>query len=193
VFTLQGVLSDTTVNELKVGYNAAPTRINGLVPTGAGVDLSATLINYTGTGIANTGIAGQGATSGVTLPGGLVRANSAQNGRGQPYDPYSVTVADALSRIVGTHYTKFGGEVRAIRMTTDRLGGTTYSFPSLTAFLANQPSSVQYLGDESEPSVFNGGATGERHTTQQYYIAYAEGEWQVRAHLTVHSGARYDA
>src|SRR5262245_3843181 len=73
VFTLQGVLSDTTVNELKVGYNAAPTRINGLVPTGAGVDLSATLINYTGTGIANTGIAGQGATSGATLPGGLVR------------------------------------------------------------------------------------------------------------------------
>src|SRR5262249_45008309 len=89
VWNLQGLLSDTTVNEFKFGFNAAPSGINGIVPTGAGVDLSATLINYTGTGIANTGIAGQGATSGVTVPGGLVRANSAQNGRGQPYDPYS--------------------------------------------------------------------------------------------------------
>src|SRR5262249_4309785 len=144
------------------------------------------------TGIANTGIAGQGATSGVTVPGGLVRANSAQNGRGQPYDPYSLTVADAFSRIVGAHFTKFGGEVRAIRMSTDRQGGTTYSFPSLTAFLANQPSSVQFLGDESEPSVFNSGATGERHIRQQYYIAYAQDEWHVRPNLTLNYGLRYD-
>jgi hypothetical protein len=192
VWNLQGLISDTTVNEFKFGFNAAPTRINGIVPTGIGVDLSATLINYTGTGIANTGIAGQGATSGVTVPGGLVRANSAQNGRGQPYDPYSLTFADSLSRIVGNHYAKFGGEVRTIRMTTDRQGGTTYSYPSLTAFLANQPSSVQYLGDASEPSVFNNGATGPRHTRQEYYIAYAQDEWHARPNLTINYGLRYD-
>src|SRR5262249_35085917 len=157
----QGVLSDRTTNEFKFGYNGAPTRINGIVPSGVGADLSATLINYTGTGIANNGIAGQGATSGVTVPGGLVRANSAQNGRGQPYDPYSLTFADSLSHIRGNHFLKFGGEVRAIRMSTDRQGGTTYSYGSLAAFLANTPSSVQYLGDESEPSVFNNGATGD--------------------------------
>ena len=192
VWNLQGLISDTTVNEFKFGYNAAPTRINGVVPSGVGVDLSATLINYTGTGIANTGIAGQGASSGVTVPGGLVRANSAQNGRGQPYDPYALTFADSLTRIVGNHYTKFGGEARMIRMSTDRLGGTTYSYPSLTGFLANQPSSVQYLGDESEPSVFNNGATGPRHIRQEYYIAYAQDEWHARPNLTINYGLRYD-
>ena len=38
-------------------------------------------------------------------------------------------------------------------MATDRLGGTTYTFQNLNAFLANQPSTIQFLGDESAPSV----------------------------------------
>jgi Carboxypeptidase regulatory-like domain/TonB dependent receptor len=191
VFNLQGLFSDRTVNEFKFGYNAAPSRINGLVPTGAAADLSATLINLTGS-IANTGIAGQGATSGITVPGGLVRANSAQNGRGQPYDPYSLTFSDTLSNTRGNHYLKMGGEVRTIRMSTDRLGGTTYAFANLTAFLANQPSSVQFLGDESEPSVFNNGATGERNIAQEYYIAFAQDEWHVGSNFTLNYGLRYD-
>ena len=33
----------------------------------------------------------------------------------------------------------------------------------MTAFMANQPSTIQFLGDESAPSVFNNGATGPRH------------------------------
>ncbi len=66
-----------------------------------------------------------------------------------------------------------------IRMTTDRLGGTTYTFTNLNAFLANQPSSIQFLGDESAPSVFNNGATGPRHFQQEYYIGYAQDEWRV--------------
>ena len=49
-------------------------------------------------------------------------------------------------------------------MTTDRIGGITYTFANLTAFLANQAPTVQYLGDVSAPSPFNNGATGERHT-----------------------------
>ena len=77
---------------------------------------------------------------------------AAQNGRGQPYDPYSLTFADTVTQTRGNHYLKMGGEIRAIRMQTDRLGGTTYTFANVTAFLNNQPSAVQYLGDESEPS-----------------------------------------
>ena len=48
-------------------------------------------------------------------------------------------------------------------MATDRLGGTTYTFANSTAFLANTPSTIQYLGDLSAPSPFNNGATGARH------------------------------
>jgi hypothetical protein len=191
VFNLQGLLSDRIVNEFKFGYNAAPSNIVGQAPTVNGIDFSKIVINLSGS-VANTGIAGQGASSGIVVPGGLVRANSATNGHAQPYDPYSLTFADSLSYVNGNHYTKFGGEARAIRMATDRIGGTTYSFANLTAFLANQASTVQYLGDVSAPSVFNDGATGERHTVQNYFIGYAQDEWHVRKDVTLNYGLRYD-
>src|SRR5690606_4686401 len=92
----------------------------------------------------------------------------------------------------GSHFLKFGGEYRRVRMTTDRLGGTTYTFANLTAFLANQAQSIQYLGDVSEPSVFNNGATGERHARQDYVIGYAQDEWKLSPKFTLNYGVRYD-
>src|SRR5262249_14444836 len=142
--------------------------------------------------VANTGIAGQGNSSGIVVPGGLVRANSATNGHAQPYDPYSLTFADTLSRLNGNHYLKAGGEFRTIRMATDRIGGTTYTFANITAFLADQAQTVQYLGDVSEPSVFNNGASGERHTRQNYFIAFAQDEWHASPQFTLNYGMRYD-
>jgi hypothetical protein len=191
VWNLQGLLSDNTTNEFKFGYNAAPTQIEGRAPTINGVDFSRIVLNLSGS-VANTGIAGQGASSGIGIPGGLVRANSATNGHAQPYDPYSLTFADTVSRVDGNHYVKAGGEVRMIRMATDRIGGTTYTFANVTSFLANQAQSVQYLGDVSEPSVFNGGATGQRHTRQNYVVGYAQDEWRVRPNFTLNYGVRYD-
>jgi hypothetical protein len=123
VFNLQGVLSDRTVNEFKFGYNAAPSNIVGQAPTVSGIDFNSLAINLSGS-VANTGIAGQGASSGIVVPGGLVRANSATNGHAQPYDPYSLTFADSLSIVQGGHYAKLGGEMRAIRMSTDRVGAS---------------------------------------------------------------------
>jgi hypothetical protein len=191
IFNLAGTFSRELQNEFKIGYNGPPTRINGVAPTVNGIDFSNLVFNLTGS-IANTGIAGQSSSSGIVVPGGLVRANSATNGRGQPYDPWSLAVADTISRITGNHLTKFGVDVRMIRMTTDQLGGTTYTFPNITAFLANQPSAIQYLGDISAPSVFNDGATGPRHTEQQYFVGYAQDEWHATSNLTLNYGVRYD-
>src|SRR5439155_233485 len=136
VFNLQGILSDKTTNEFKFGYNAAPTTLVGVAPVVNGIDFSTFILNLSGS-VANTGIAGQGASSGITVAGGLIRANSAQNGRAQPYDPYTVSLIDSIGSVRGAHYLKAGGELRLIRMSTDRLGGTTYSFTNLNAFLAN--------------------------------------------------------
>jgi hypothetical protein len=69
--------------------------------------------------------------------------------------------------------------VRLIRMTTDQLGGTTYSFANLDAFLSNTPSTIQYFGDLSEASPFSNGAAGPKHTRQEYYVAYAQDEWHM--------------
>ena len=97
------------------------------------------------------------------MPGGLLRQNSAANGRGTPVQPVlALAHRHADAGRAAAHNLKFGGEVRLIRMKTDRLGGTTYTFSNLNDFLANRAQQVQFLGDLSEPSVFNDGATGER-------------------------------
>jgi len=191
VWNLQGILGGSTINDFKIGYNSAPTRINGLSPTVPGVDFSNIVLNLSGS-VANTGIAGQGASSGIAVPGGLVRANSATNGRAQPYDPYSLSIMDSVNWQRANHQVKFGGEFRLIRMKTDRLGGTTYAFSNVTAFLANTASTIQYLGDVSEPSVFNNGLAGPRETNQNYYVLYAQDEWRLGQRLTLNYGVRYD-
>ena len=191
VFSWQSILGTNKVNEFRFGYNGAKTRINGFAPTINGFDLSAVTINISGS-VAQSGIAGQGSSSGVSVPGGLVRANSATNGRGQPYTPYSLSFIDSYNWTPANHNLKFGGEVRLIRLYTDRLGGTTYTFSNLNAFLSNTPSRVQYLGDVSAPSPFNGGATGDRKAEQEYYIAYGQDEWKIRPNLTLSYGLRYE-
>jgi len=191
IFNLQGTLGSGLLNEIKVGYNAPLANIRGVAPVVGGIDYGPIAINLTGS-IANTGIAGQSASTGVVVPGGLVRANSATNGRAADYDPYSVAFTDAVTSVRGNHLTKVGGEARIIRMTTDQRGGTTYSYPNVTAFLANQPTGIQYAGDISAPSVFNDGATGPRHTKQQYYVVYGQDEWHAGANFTLNYGMRYE-
>lgn len=193
VFGWQSIVKPdgSLINEFKIGYNGARTRINGTAPVVNGLDFTNLSLNISGS-VANTGIAGQGTSSGISIPGGLVRANSATNGRGQPYTPYSIGFIDSLAWTRGNHNVKFGGEVRLIRMYTDRLGGTTYTFSNLAAFLGNSPASVQYLGDVSAPSPFNNGFTGQRLAQQEYYIGYGQDEWKIRPGLTLSYGLRYE-
>jgi Carboxypeptidase regulatory-like domain len=189
---LQSILRNdgSLINEFKLGYNGARTRINAAAPIINGIDLSQSIINISGS-VANAGIAGQGTLSGISIPGGLVRANSATNGRGQPYTPYSLGFIDCLTWTRGDHNFKFGGELRLIRLYTDRLGGTTYTFSNLSSFLNNSPQSVQYLGDLSATSPFTG-LTGNRLAKQEYYIGYAQDEWKLRTGLTLSYGLRYE-
>ena len=190
VAALQTVFSPTVLNEFKFGYNAAKTRINGVAPTVGGLDLSAITLNVSGN-TANFNLPGQGTSAGTATPGGLVRANSATNGRGQPYTPYSLSFIDNLNYSRGSHSFRSGGEVRAIRLYTDRLGGTTYTYASLQNFLTGTLQSVQYVGDLSAESPFTG-VSGERMAKQEYYIAYAQDQWQVRPGLTLNYGLRYE-
>jgi hypothetical protein len=191
VVGIQTILKPTLLNEFKFGYNGVFTRTNGLAPTVNGIDLSKLVINISGN-TANFAIPGQGTSAGTATPGGLIRANSATNGRGQPYTVYSLSFLDNLSWTKGNHNYKFGVEFRPSRIYTDRLGGTTYVFNTLQTFLTNSPASIQYLGDVSAPSPFNGGATGNRRAEQEYYIGYAQDEWKIRPNLTLNYGLRYE-
>ena len=86
IFNLQGTIGSGLLNEFKVGYNAPLANVRGVAPVVGGIDYGPIAINLTGS-IANTGIAGQSASTGVVVPGGLVRANSATNGRGLDLRP----------------------------------------------------------------------------------------------------------
>jgi Carboxypeptidase regulatory-like domain len=191
VVSWQTNIGANKINEFKLGYNGAYTRVNGFTPLVNGVDLSAVTINISGS-VANSGIAGQGNPSGISIPGGLFRLNSATNGRGAPYTAYTIAPMDNLSVLLGNHSLKFGGEVRFVRLYTDRLGGTTYSYANLASFLTNTAATVQYLGDENAPSPFNNGATGNRYAKQEYYIGYAQDEWRIKPNLTFNYGLRYE-
>jgi hypothetical protein len=191
MWALQSVLKPTVLNEFKIGYNGALSRINGFAPTFNGIDLSTLSLNIAGT-VAGFALPGQGANAGVATPGGLVRANSATNGRAQPYTPYSLSFIDNLSWTRGDHSFKFGGEVRAIRMWTDRVGGTTYTWASINNFLTNALQSTQFLGDVSAPSPFFNGSTGQPQARQTYYIGYAQDEWKLKSNLTLSYGLRYE-
>jgi len=187
----QQILRPTIINELKVGFNGSKTRINGTAPSVNGIDLSAVSIDFTGNA-SIAGIGGQGVSGGAARIGGLIRANSAQNGRAVPYTTYSLTLADSLSWVRGAHNLKFGFEIRPVRLYTDRLGGTTYTYSTLNDLLNNAPGSVQVAGDVSAPNPLHGGATGNRFLKQTYTIGYAQDEWKIGPNLTMNYGLRYE-
>jgi Carboxypeptidase regulatory-like domain len=191
VVAFQSVLKPTLLNEFKVGYNGALSRINGMAPTVGGIDFSKLSLNIAGS-VAGFALPGQGANAGVATPGSLVRANSATNGSGQPYTPYSLSFIDSLNWTRGSHSFKFGGEVRAIRLWTDRIGGTTYTWSSINNFLANSLQSTQFLGDVSAPSPFFNNSTGQPEARQTYYIGYGQDEWKIRPNLKLNYGLRYE-
>jgi hypothetical protein len=191
VFAVQSILTPTLLNEFKLGYNGAYSRIIGVAPTVNGIDLSNLSFNISGS-VAGFALPGQGSNAGVATPGGLIRANSAQNGRGQPYTPYSLSYIDSLNWTRGNHSFKFGGELRQIRLFTDRQGGITYTFASINNFLTNSVQSVQYLGDLSAPSPFFNNSTGPAQAKQSYYIGYAQDEWKIKPNLTLNYGLRYE-
>ena len=191
VASWQTTIGSNKINEFKLGYNSAYTRVAGSAPTVGGIDLSAVTINLSGS-VAISGIAGQGNSAGLAIPGGLFRLNSATNGRGAPYTPYTIGLVDNFSWVRGNHSIKFGGEIRFVRLYTDRLGGTTYSYSNLANFLTNTAATVAYNGDVSAASPFNNGATGNRYAKQEYYIGFVQDEWKVKPNLTFNYGLRYE-
>lgn len=187
------VYSSSTVNETKLGFNGYKSRTYGLAPQAPGLDLSRVAISITG-GVALPGIPDQGGGAGAATPSGLVRANNATNGRGNNFTNYTLALVDNLSVIRGAHNMKFGGEIRPVRLYNDRLGGTTYSFANLNDFLANRPSEIQFIGDLSAPSPWDGGdgKPGVREAIQTYFAFYGQDEWRVRRNVTINYGLRYE-
>ncbi|MGO4516312.1 carboxypeptidase regulatory-like domain-containing protein [Terriglobus sp. 2YAB30_2] len=175
VIALNQVLSASMFNETKVGFNYAKTRVNGVSGPSPNADLSASLFS-----IAN-----------AVKPGGLVTTSSSFTGRGAPYTAWSISPIDNFSIVKGNHNLKFGFESRIIKIYNDQLGGTQYTFNSVSNFVNNVPDTTAFNGDLSAPSPFSG-ISGNAQMRQNYYIGYGQDEWKLRPTLTLAYGLRYE-
>jgi hypothetical protein len=155
VVSLNQILSPTIVNETKFGYNGSKSRVSGVPGPSPNANLNGVTLNLSGS-VALGGIAGQAGNAGIAIPTGLIRLSSSFNGRGAPYTNFTTSYIDNLSVIRGAHSLKFGAEIRPVVLYNDQLGGTTYTFANVAAFLANTPSSIQFLGDLSQKSPWTG-------------------------------------
>jgi hypothetical protein len=189
--SLQQILKPTMINETKIGFNGQKTRINGVAPIINGINTSEIYVSFSGQAFI-PGIGGQGASAGTAAIGGLVRSNSAQNGRAQPYTGRSLSFLDNLSWLKGNHSIRFGAEIRPVRLYTDRLGAATYTYSGITALLNNTPDSVAIVGDASGVNPFHPGQTGNRQLDQTYLVFYGQDEWKLRPNLTLNYGLRYE-
>lgn len=190
VVALNQVLRPTLLNEIKVGLNAPKTRVYASAPNVPGLDLSGVTVSLSGV-VSLGGTGGQQGSVGVASPTGQLKLSSALNGRAAPYTNYSLSFIDNLTWLRGNHTLKFGIEFRPEHLKTAFYGGTTYSFGSIQAFLADAPTQVAFNGDTTALSPFTG-KSGFSIMRQTFYIGYVQDEWKIRPNLTMNYGLRYE-
>ena len=171
----QSIFGTNVVNELKVGYNRPKYDAVAFGPAGYDplqVSLSGTVTSQS---------ADARGTTGVARSGLLVRATSNASTNGQAYNPYSISISNALTHTRGAHTFKFGGEYRRIDSQFAFLGSEEITFNSINDFIDNRPTQVAVALDSP---VF--------HPQQFYAIGFVQDTWRATDKLTLELGLRYD-
>lgn len=175
VLAFNQVWSPQIFNETKFGFNGIKERVLGVAGPSPTADLSRARISV----------------AGLTNVGSLISLSSSFNGVGAPYTGQSYSYIDNLSLLKGNHSMKFGMEIRPLSLYNNQLGGTTYTYNSINAFIANTPNQIQFFGDLSDLSPFTG-LSGNAQVKQAYYIGYAQDEWKIKSNMTLSYGLRYE-
>ena len=175
VLALNQVLSSHIFNESKFGFNGVKMRVQGIAGPSPNANLSSSRI----------------AIGGLTNVGSLISLSSSFNGVGAPYTAQEYSSIDNFSVVLGNHNTKYGVEIRPRSLYNNQIGGTTYTYNSVTDFTNNNPAQIQFYGTLSDRSPFTG-LSGNAQVKQSYYIGYAQDEWKVKPNLTLSYGVRYE-
>ena len=161
------VISQTLVNEARAGFN----RIHIIFAP----DNTLSAASY---GI-NSGVTAAIGLPQITVTGAFTFGgiNGFPQGRGDDTD----VVSDTLSWVHGTHTIKMGGEFR--RVNSDNFSYTpgTFSFASVTTFLADQANG------------FTANASNRSNRTYDNALGvFITDSWRVKSALTLQFGLRYD-
>ena len=189
--------SETTSHTIWFGLNQTRARVNVETLAETNPSLAESVISVSG----NTkpvGVIGLPPTVSVATLGGLAKGT-----RGFRHENVSLSIAYGLQKEFEKHTLLAGIEGRMLRLSVDRLGGLTYSFPDLATFRTGTPSTIKFVSDLSGPTPFSAG-NGPRRPQQNYLLGYFQmrsqigglvedptnGEKQARFILTY--GVRYD-
>ena len=167
-FNESHIFSPTTVNEFRVGYNRIWIEFAPFVQT-----------NPQSIGI------GDGITGAVGLPQITIKDSGVifggPTGFPQGRGDYTAAVSDTLSRTVGKHNIKFGGEYR--RSNVNSFAGDTglFTFNTFNQFLSDQAASFS-VNPATNPSRIFINALG----------LFVQDSYKVTDRLTLDLGMRYD-
>jgi hypothetical protein len=161
------VISPTLVNEARAGFNRIHITFQ-----------AQNMLNAADFGM-NTGVNApiglpQISVSGWFTFGGI---NGFPQGRGDD----TITLSDTVSWVHGTHSIKFGPQVYDVIADSFSYTPGTFTFPSLTAFLADQANAFT--------------ANSSNHAARVHEIAvgaFVQDDWKVNSHFTLNLGLRYD-
>lgn len=159
------VISPTLVNEARLGANRI---FISFTP-----DNQSNPLNYN----INDGVTTPIGLPQITVSGAFTFGSSALSARG---DLTSV-LSDTLSWTHGNHTIKFGGEERRENSNNITTSPGTFTFPSITAFLADQASAFS--------------TTTSNRSNRSYQNAlglFATDSWKVTRNLTLTLGMRYE-
>jgi hypothetical protein len=97
---------------------------------------------------------------------------------------------DQVSRTIGKHALKFGGQFRDIKVdqATWRRARGDIRFSSLEDFLLGNIHQLRLLATTSDPTL----GSPERHMTQYGYAAFVQDDWRVSPRITLNLGLRYE-
>ena len=171
----QLIFGTSVVNEMKIGYNRPKYDAIAFGPAG----YDATQVSLSGTVTSQS--ADARGTTGVARSGLLVRATSNASTNGQAYNPYSLSLSDAVTLTRGRHTVKAGGEYRKIDSQFQFLGSTEITYAGINEFIDNRPTQIAVSLDSP---VF--------HPQQSYGIGFAQDTWRASERLTLELGLRYD-